>query len=81
MVKIMKKVYDFLFSINVWLLVLGAILTVLNCPVGSFVFLETCVIGFIDSCKNSSFNGKIINGTLGAMNLYYSAVTIVSLLA
>lgn len=77
----MKKVYDFLLSINVWLLVLGAILTVLNCPVGSFVFLETCIIGFIDSCNSKSFNGKIINGTLGAMNLYYSAVTIISLLA
>lgn len=77
----MKKVYDFLLAINVWLLVLGAILTVLNCPVGSFVFLETCIVGFIDSCKNSSFNGKIINGTLGAMNLYYSIVTIVSLSA
>lgn len=77
----MKKVYELLLSINVWLLVLGAILTVLNCPVGSFVFFETCVIGFIDSCKNGSSNGKIINGTLGAMNLYYSAVTIMSLLA
>lgn len=77
----MKKVYNFLLSINVWLLVLGAILTVLNCPVGSFVFLETCIIGFIDSYKNNSFNGKVINGALGAMNLYYSAVTIISLLS
>lgn len=77
----MKKVYNFLLAINVWLLVLGAILTVLNCPVGSFVFLETCIVGFIDAYTNKSFNGKIINGTLGAMNLYYSAVTIISLLA
>lgn len=77
----MKKVYNFLLSINVWLLALGAILTVLNCPVGSFVFLETCIVGFIDAYTNKSFNGKIINGTLGAMNLYYSAVTIISLLA
>ena len=77
----MKKVYEFLLTINVWLLVLGAILTVLNCPVGSFVFLETCIVGFIDAYINKSFNGKIINGTLGAMNLYYSAVTIISLLA
>lgn len=77
----MKKAYNFLLSINVWLLVLGAILTVLNCPVGSFVFLETCIVGFIDAYTNKSFNGKIINGTLGAMNLYYSAVTIISLLA
>lgn len=75
----MKKVYDFLLTVNVWFLVLGAVLTVLNCPLGSFVFLETCIISFIDSCKSNSFNGKIINGTLGAMNLYYSAVTIISL--
>lgn len=75
----MKKVYDFLLKINVWLLVLGAVLTVTNCPLGSFVFLETCVIGSIDAWQNNSFNGKIINGALGAMNLYYSIVTIVNL--
>ena len=66
----MLKIYDFLLTINVWFLVLGAILTVLNISAGSFVFLYTCVIGMIDSVKfHKNFNGIIINGTLGAMNL------------
>lgn len=78
----MKKIYNFLLIINVWFLVLGAILTALNSPIGSFVFLYTCVIGMIDSVKfNKNFNGIIINGTLGAMNLYYSILTITSLVS
>lgn len=78
----MKKIYNFLLIVNVWFLVLGAILTILNSPVGSFVFLYTCVIGMIDSVKfNKNFNGIIINGTLGAMNLYYSILTIASLVS
>lgn len=76
----MKKLYNTLVDWNVWFLVLGAILTVLNSPVGSFVFLYTCVIGMIDAIKGNFFNGKIINGTLGAMNLYYSIVTIVNVI-
>lgn len=73
----MKKVYDFLLTINVWCLVLGAILTVVNSPVGSFVFLYTCVIGMLDAVKfHKNFNGMIINGTLGAMNLYYCICTL-----
>lgn len=76
----MKKFYNFLLTVNVWFLILGAILTVVNCPVGSFVFLYTCVIGMIDSVKfNKNFNGIIINGTLGAMNLYYCIGTIAKL--
>lgn len=74
----MKKFYDVLVTINVWFLVLGAILTVVNSPVGSFVFLYTCVIGMIDAVKTNSFNGKVVNGALGAMNLYYSILTIIS---
>ena len=75
----MKKFYDVLVTINVWFLVLGAILTVVNSPAGSFVFLYTCVIGMIDAVKTNSFNGKVVNGALGAMNLYYSIVTIFTL--
>lgn len=75
----MKKFYNVLLTINVWFLVLGAILTVINCPVGSFVFLYTCIIGMIDSVKSKVFNGIIINGTLGAMNTYYSVLTIISM--
>jgi len=73
----MTKVYNFLLTINVWFLVLGALLTVTNIPAGSFVFLYTCIIGMIDAVKSKSFNGKIINGTLGAMNLYYCIMTII----
>ena len=76
----MKKFYNFLLTVNVWFLVLGAILTVCKSSIGSFVFLYTCIIGMIDSVKfNKNFNGIIINGTLGAMNLYYSILTINSL--
>lgn len=77
----MKKVYNFLLTINVWFLVLGAVLTVTNSAFGSFVFLYTCVIGMIDAVKTSNFNGKIVNGTLGGMNLYYCIVTIVNLVS
>lgn len=74
----MKKIYNFLLIINVWFLVIGAILTVANSPIGSFVFLYTCIIGMIDAIKTKSFNGIVINGTLGAMNTYYSILTIIS---
>lgn len=75
------KVYEFFLTVNVWFLVLGAVLTVTNSPIGSFVFLYTCVIGMIDAVKTKSFNGKIVNGTLGGMNLYYCICTIVSLVS
>ena len=77
----MKKVYNFLLTINVWFLVLGAVLTVTNSVFGSFVFLYTCVIGMIDAVKTNNFNGKIINGTLGGMNLYYCILTITNLVS
>ena len=75
------KVYEFLLTVNVWFLVLGAVLTVTNSPIGSFVFLYTCVIGMADAVKTKSFNGKVINGTLGGMNLYYCICTIISLVS
>lgn len=77
----MKKFYNFLLTINVWFLVLGAILTVMNCSAGSFIFLYTCIIGMIDSVKfNKNFNGIIINGTLGAMNFYYCVTTLMKII-
>lgn len=76
---VMKKIYNFLLTINVWFLVLGAILTVVNSPLGSFVFLYTCIIGMIDAVKTNNFNGKVVNGALGGMNIYYCVVTIMSL--
>lgn len=72
----MRKVYDFLLAINVWVLVFAAILTVVNCPANSFVFLYTCIIGTIDAVKfHKNFNGLIINSALGAMNVYYCILT------
>lgn len=60
-----------LIKINAWVLVLGAILTITNNPLGSFIFFYTCVIGLIDDIKQSSFNSILVNSTLGAMNTYY----------
>lgn len=73
----MKKLYKFLLTINVWFLVLGAILTVTKNPCGSFVFLYTCVIGMIDAVKTKNFNSILVNGSLGAMNIYYCYLTII----
>ena len=60
-----------LIKINAWILVLGAILTITNNPLGSFIFFYTCVIGLIDGIKQNSFNSILINSALGAMNTYY----------
>lgn len=60
-----------LIKINAWVLVLGAILTITNNPLGSFIFFYTCVIGLIDGIKQSNFNSILVNSTLGAMNTYY----------
>ena len=60
-----------LIAINAWVLILGACLTVAGSPIGSFVFLYTCVIGLIDGIKEKSFNAILINGALGGMNTYY----------
>ena len=60
-----------LIKINAWVLVLGAILTITNNPLGSFAFFYTCVIGLIDGIKQSSFNSILVNSALGAMNTYY----------
>ena len=60
-----------LIKINAWVLVLGAILTITNNPLGSFIFFYTCVIGLIDGIKQGNFNSILVNSTLGAMNTYY----------
>ena len=60
-----------LIKINAWILVLGAILTITDNPLGSFVFFYTCVIGLIDGIKQHNFNSILVNSTLGAMNTYY----------
>ena len=60
-----------LIKINAWVLVLGAILTITNNPLGSFIFFYTCVIGLIDGIKQNNFNSILVNSTLEAMNTYY----------
>jgi hypothetical protein len=67
-----------LIAINAWVLILGACLTVAGSPIGSFVFLYTCVIGLIDGIKEKNFNAILINGALGGMNTYYVIVFILS---
>ena len=56
-----KKIYDFLLTVNCYFLVLAAILTVVNSPYGSPVFMYTSIIGLIDAIKSKSQNGIIIN--------------------
>ena len=63
-----------LIKINAWILVLGAILTITNNPLGSFVFFYACVIGLIDGIKQHNFNSILVNSALGAMNTYYIVV-------
>ena len=60
-----------LIKINAWILVLGAILTITNNPLGSFIFFYACVIGWIDGIKQHNFNSILVNSALGAMNTYY----------
>ena len=75
-----KKIYDFLLTINCYFLVLAAILTVVNSPCGSPVFVYTSVIGLIDAIKNKSQSGIIINCTFLAMNTYFTINNIVNAL-
>lgn len=60
-----------LVSINAWILIVAACFTVANSPIGSFLFLYTCVVGLVDGIKNKNFNSILINGALGGMNTYY----------
>ena len=75
-----KKIYDFLLTVNCYFLVLAAILTVVNSPYGSPVFIYTSVIGLIDAIKNKSQSGIIINCTFLAMNTYFTINNIVNAL-
>ena len=75
-----KKIYNFLLTVNCYFLVLAAILTVVNSPYGSLVFIYTSVIGLIDAIKNKSQSGIIINCTFLAMNTYFTINNIVNAL-
>lgn len=65
------KIYNTIISINTIVLVLAAIFTVVGSPAGSFLFVYTSTVGFIDSLKNKNAHGLVINGTFLAMNLYF----------
>ena len=75
-----KKIYNFLLTVNCYFLVLAAILTVVNSPYGSLVFIYTSIIGLIDAIKNKSQSGIIINCTFLAMNTYFTINNIVNAL-
>ena len=60
-----------LIKINAWILDLGAILTIINNPLGPFVFFYTGVNGLIDGIKQNNFNSILVNSALGALNTYY----------
>lgn len=66
-----EKIYNTIISVNTIVLVLAAIFTVVGSPAGSFLFVYTSTIGFIDSIKNKNAHGLVINGTFLAMNLYF----------
>lgn len=66
-----EKIYNTIISVNTIVLVLAAIFTVVGSPVGSFLFVYTSSIGFIDSMKNKNVHGVIINSTFLAMNLFF----------
>ena len=75
-----KKIYNFLLTTNCYFLVLAAILTVVNSPYGSSVFVYTSIIGLIDAIKNKSQSGIIINCTFLAMNTYFTINNIINAL-
>ena len=75
-----KKIYDFLLTINCYFLVLAAILTAVNSPYGSSVFIYTSIIGLIDAIKSKTQNGVIVNCTFLAMNTYFTIRNIVNAL-
>lgn len=66
-----EKIYNTIISVNTIVLVLAAIFTVVGSSAGSFLFVYTSTVGFIDSTKNKNAHGLIINGTFLAMNLYF----------
>lgn len=65
------KIYNTIISVNTIILVLAAIFTVVGSPAGSFLFVYTSIVGFIDSMKNKNAHGLVINGTFLVMNLYF----------
>ena len=65
------KIYSLIVELNCYFLVLAAILTVIGSNWGSRIFVCTSLVGLIDSIKNKTKSGIIINSTFLAMNTYF----------
>ena len=65
------KIYSLIVELNCYFLVLAAIFTVIGSNWGSRIFVYTSLIGLIDSIKNKTKRGIIINSTFLAMNTYF----------
>ena len=65
------KIYSLIVELNCYFLVLAAIFTVIGSNWGSRIFVYTSLIGLIDSIKNKTKSGIIINSTFLAMNTYF----------
>ena len=65
------KIYSLIVELNCYFLVLAAIFTVIGSNWGSRVFVYTSLIALIDSIKNKTKSGIIINSTFLAMNTYF----------
>ena len=74
------KIYSLIVELNCYFLVLAAIFTVIGSNWGSRVFVYTSLIGLIDSIKNKTKSGIIINSTFLAMNTYFTIRNIVNAL-
>ena len=75
------KIYSLIQNLNCFFLVLAAIFTVTENPLGSPLFIYTSTVGLIDAIKNKSWQGIIINSTFLAMNFYFTILTIFELLS
>ena len=65
------KIYSLIVELNYYFLVLAAIFTVIGSNWDSRIFVYTSLIELIDSIKNKTKSGIIINSTFLAMNTYF----------
>jgi hypothetical protein len=71
----MKK-FDIIVKINTIILCFAAICCGAGWAIGSFLFVYTSTIGFIDGVRNKNFHGIVINSAFLALNLFNSIKTI-----
>lgn len=73
------RAWEKVVQINTIALVLAAVCCGANYWAGSFLFVYTSIIGFIDSIKVKNTHGMIINAAFLALNLFNSIRFILSL--